>query len=349
MASTAHAQSVAFITGINGQVGSFLAEFLLAKGYEVHGLVRRTSGASHAHIRHILPRLHLHYGDLTDLSSLLRVTALLAARAPEVLEVYNLAAQSHVHVSFESPVYTAEADAVGTLNLLEAIRMQGLAQRVRLCQASTSEMFGASPPPQSEATPFHPRSPYGVSKVFAYWSVRNYREAYDMFACNAISFNHESERRGTEFVTRKITRGVARIATGDPEPIELGNLDAGRDWSHACDVVEALWLILQEGVSDDYVVASGETHTVRQFVEAAFAEAGVPIEWRGRGVEEEGVRADTGAVVVRVNPDFYRPAEVDALRGNAAKLRWRTGWRPKVSFPELVRRMVAHDLAEARA
>lgn len=339
---------LALITGITGQVGSFLAELLLSKGYEVHGLVRRTSITTHANIRHLLshPQLRLHYGDLTDLSSLLQVTARLKERQPKVLEVYNLAAQSHVHASFETPVYTAETDAIGTLNLLESIRQQGLTQ-ARLCQASTSEMFGASPPPQSEATPFHPRSPYGVSKVFAYWAVRNYREAYGMFACNSIAFNHESERRGKQFVTRKITCGVARIAAGDPAPIELGNLEAGRDWAHASDVVRAMWLMLQAAAPDDYVVATGQLHTVRQFVEVAFAETGITIQWRGEGQQEEAIRSDTGAVVVRVNPELYRPAEVDALQGDATKLRQRTGWQPQVSFEQLVSRMVAHDLRDA--
>ncbi|NBU17054.1 MAG: GDP-mannose 4,6-dehydratase [Actinobacteria bacterium] len=342
--------NVAFITGISGQAGSYLAELLLSKGYEVHGLMRRTSQVTQGNIAHLVdhPRVHLHYGDVTDLSSLLRVVDTLKQRRPRVLEVYNLAAQSHVHVSFETPVSTAHTDAIGALNVLESLRMHGL-HHARVVQASTSEMFGASPPPQSEATPFHPRSPYGVSKVFAYWITKNYREAYGMFTCNSIAFNHESERRGRDFVTRKITTGIAAIAAGDPTPIELGNLDAGRDWAHASDVVRAMWLMLQADAPDDYVVATGHLHTVRQFVEAAFEEAGMPVDWRGAGVQETAVRRDTGAVVVVVNPALYRPAEVDALRGDATRLRDRTGWHPTVSFRQLVKRMVLHDCSGAEA
>ena len=355
MADTPPGPRVAFVTGITGQTGSYLAELLLANDYEVHGLVRRTSRHSMGHIKHLEhhPAVRLHYGDVTDLSSLLRIMAAIKTRLEattcEALEVYNLAAQSHVHVSFKSPLYTAETTALGTLNVLEAIRQSGLARVARVVHASTSELFGASPPPQNEATPFHPRSPYAVSKLFAYWTVRNYREAYGMFACNSVAFNHESERRGEHFVTRKITLGVARIAAasaaGQPlVPVKLGNLDAGRDWAHASDVVDAMWRMAQADVADDYVVATGELHTVREFAQAAFAHAGMQIEWRGSGEREHAVRVDTGDVVVRVDPEMYRPADVDALRGDSAKLRRATGWTPRVTFDDLVKRMVAHDV-----
>lgn len=340
----------AFITGVTGQDGSYLAELLLGKGYRVHGLMRRSSSFNTSRIEHLMTagfsaRLSLHFGDMTDPGSLHRVLAVIRAESPRVLEVYNLAAQSHVKVSFEMPAYTAQADGVGVVNILEGIRLAGFACPVRFCQASTSEMFGASPPPQSEATPFYPRSPYAAAKAFGYWAVRNYREAYGMFACNSIAFNHESERRGKTFVTRKITQGVARISRGSSSPLELGNLDARRDWGHAADYVRAMWLMLQHESPDDYVVATGEQHSVREFVETAFRAAGMPVYWCGSGPEETGRLLDTHEVVVRVSPRYFRPTEVDSLLGDASKLRAATGWSPEVSFPDLVRRMVLHDLA----
>ena len=342
----------ALITGITGQDGSYLAELLLAKGYAVFGLLRRnSSGAMNLHrLRHLVghERLTLLCGDVLDLASLAdALTAARAAAGDDRLEVYNLAAQSFVQASFEAPLYTVHVNALGAFNVLEAVRRCG-APDVRVCQASTSEMFGASAPPQGEATPFWPRSPYGVSKLCAYWAVRNYREAYGLFACNALSFNHESERRGPEFVTRKVSLGVARLATdAAAPPLALGNLDARRDWAHATDVVAAMWQMLQLDVPDDYVVGTGEHHSVREFVEAAFEVAGMAVEWRGQGAEEVGVDAETGRALVVVDQAMVRPAEVDWLHADASKLRAATGWVPRVDFRELVGRMVRRDVAAA--
>lgn len=339
-------RKVAFITGITGQDGSYLTELLLGMGYTVHGLMRRSSCFNIGCIEHLMsnPGLKLHFGDLIDPFSIPRVLSLIKHDDPGLVEIYNLAAQSHVKVSFEMPAYTAQADGVGVLYMLEAVRDANFECPVRICQASTSEMFGSTPPPQSESTPFHPRSPYGVAKLFAYWAVRNYREAYGMFATNCIAFNHESERRGKTFVTRKITRGVARIARGDDTPVELGNLDAKRDWGHASDYVRAMWLMLQQESPDDFVVSTGEQHSVREFVEAAFETAGLPIYWCGEGVDEVGKLVATHQVAVCIKPEYFRPAEVDSLLGDSSKLRVATGWKPEVSFVDMVRRMVLFDL-----
>ncbi|GAA0208087.1 GDP-mannose 4,6-dehydratase [Selenomonas dianae] len=334
----------ALITGITGQDGSYLTELLLEKGYEVHGIIRRHSTPCTARIDHLLSdvrydgRLFLHYGDLTDSSN---AHTLIREIRPD--EVYNLAAQSHVAVSFEVPEYTAEATGVGTLRLLEALRQSGLP--IRFYQASTSELFGGLPDtaPQSEATPFYPKSPYGAAKLYSFWITKNYRESYDMFAVNGILFNHESPRRGETFVTRKITLAVARILAGKQEKLSLGNLDAKRDWGFAGDYVEGMWRMLQQDAPDDYVLATNETHTVREFAELSFREAGIEIEWRGSGVEEKGYDAKTGRLLVDVNPRFFRPAEVELLWGNPSKAERELGWRRKVSFSELVRMMVEAD------
>ena len=335
----------ALITGITGQDGSYLAELLLEKGYEVHGIIRRASSFNTERIDHLYRdrhetgvRLTLHYGDLTDSSNLNRLLERI-----EPAEIYNLAAQSHVKVSFEVPEYTAEVDAVGTLRLLDAIRETGV--RCRFYQASTSELYGkVHEIPQSETTPFHPRSPYGVAKLYAYWIVRNYREAYGLHASNGILFNHESPRRGPTFVTRKITRAVARIHLGRQDVVYLGNLDAKRDWGYAPDYVRGMWMMLQMPEPEDYVLATGEAHSVREFVEAAFRRIGRRLIWRGAAEREEGVEAETGAVRVRVDPRYYRPAEVDFLLGNPARACARLGWTPSVGFEELVRIMVEADL-----
>ena len=336
----------ALITGITGQDGACLAEFLLAKGYEVHGIKRRASSFNTDRIDHLyqdphLPgvRLRLHYGDLTDATNLIRIV-----QQVQPDEIYNLAAQSHVAVSFETPEYTANADGVGTLRLLEAIRVLGLGERTRFYQASTSEMFGkVQETPQRETTPFYPRSPYGAAKLYAHWITVNYREAYGLFACSGILFNHESPLRGETFVTRKITRGLARIDAGLEECIWLGNLDARRDWGHARDFVRAQWLMLQQPAPDDYVIATGEQHSVREFVERADGCLGMRIEWRGSGIDEQGVDASTGRVIVRVDPRYFRPTEVDTLLGDATKARARLGWTPEIGFDQLVREMVAAD------
>jgi GDPmannose 4,6-dehydratase len=350
----------ALISGITGQDGAYLAEFLLDRGYEVHGVKRRASLINTARIDHLYQdphvegaRLHLHYGDMTDSSSLQRT---IAAVQPD--EIYNLAAQSHVAVSFEEPEYTAESDAVGTLRLLEAIRNLGMEQRCRFYQASTSELYGKVPEsPQTESTPFHPRSPYGVAKLYAYWITVNYREAYGMFASNGILFNHESPLRGETFVTRKITRGLARIAYSLDTCVYLGNLEARRDWGHARDFVEAQWLILQRDEPGDYVIATGVQHSVREFVNAAAAHMGLELEWRGRGTQEHATVVDfridypgvsRGDTVVRVDPSYYRPAEVDTLLGDASLARTELGWEPRTSFGELVEEMVRNDLTLAR-
>ncbi|MGE0496638.1 MAG: GDP-mannose 4,6-dehydratase [Ramlibacter sp.] len=331
----------AFITGVSGQDGSYLAELLLEKGYEVHAILRRSSVFTSQRVDHILPhpRFKTYHGDLTDSSNL---HTLLARIEPD--EVYNLGAQSHVAVSFEVPEYTAEVDAVGTIRLLNAIKDMGI--KPRFYQASTSELFGGLPEtaPQDERTPFYPKSPYGAAKLYAYWVTVNYREAYGLFACNGILFNHESPRRGETFVTKKITRAVAAISQGRQQQLALGNLDAKRDWGYARDYVEAMWLMLQQEQPDDFVIASGETYSVRQFVEMAFEEVGVRIEWEGRGVEERGIDASSGEVRVVVDPRYFRPAEVDLLWGNPAKAREKLGWQSRTPIRELVRIMVQYDL-----
>jgi GDPmannose 4,6-dehydratase len=340
----------AFVTGITGQDGSYLTELLLDKGYMVHGLKRRASSFNTQRIDHLYRdphdptvRLKLHYGDLTDSSNLIR---LIQAIQPD--EIYNLAAQSHVAVSFETPEYTANADGIGTLRLLEAVRLLGMEKTTKIYQASTSELFGkVRETPQKETTPFYPRSPYAVAKLYAYWITVNYREAYGLFACNGILFNHESSRRGGSFVTRKITRAAARIKYGLEEKLYLGNLDAKRDWGHAKDYVEGMWRILQQSEPDDYVLATGRTTMIRDFVAMAFREAGIEIAWSGSGVNEKGQDAATGRVLVEVDPRYFRPTEVDLLLGDASKARQKLGWEPKCSLEELVKDMMAGDLAEA--
>ena len=342
---------VALITGVTGQDGAYLAEFLLGLGYAVHGIKRRSSSFNTQRVDHLYKDPHLgnvpfllHYGDMTDSTNLIRLVQQI-----HPTEIYNLAAQSHVGVSFESPEYTANADAIGVLRLLEAIRILGMEKETRFYQASTSELFGlVQEVPQKETTPFYPRSPYGVAKLYGYWITVNYREAYGMFASNGILFNHESPIRGETFVTRKITRAVARIEVGLEDTLYLGNLDAKRDWGHARDYVEGMYRILQADQADDFVLATGETRSVRELVELAFAEVGRSIEWRGEGVEETGVDAKSGNTVVRVDPVYFRPTEVDLLIGDASKARQKLGWRPKTSFAQLVSEMVAQDLALAR-
>jgi GDPmannose 4,6-dehydratase len=341
----------ALITGITGQDGAYLAEFLLSKGYEVHGIKRRASLFNTDRIDHLYQdphtpgaRMRLHYGDLTDATNLIRV---IQQVRPD--EIYNLAAQSHVAVSFETPEYTANSDALGTLRLLEAIRILGLEKSTRFYQASTSEMFGkVQEVPQRETTPFYPRSPYGAAKVYGHWITVNYREAYGLFACSGILFNHESPIRGETFVTRKISRGLARIHEGLDDCLYLGNLDSLRDWGHARDFVRAQWLMLQQEEPDDYVISTGEQHSVREFVELAAAQLGYSIEWRGSGVEEHGVDTASGRVIVRVDPRYFRPTEVDTLLGDASKARDKLGWRPQIGFAQLVEEMVASDLALAQ-
>ncbi len=333
----------ALITGITGQDGSFLADFLLEKNYEVHGIIRRSSVDKHERIEHLIgdPHFHLHYGDMTDAISLVRIVAKVK---PD--EVYNLAAQSHVQVSFEVPEYTADADAVGTLRLLEAIRLAGLTKICRFYQASTSELFGkVQEIPQRETTPFYPYSPYAVAKQYAYWIVKNYREAYGMFAVNGILFNHESERRGETFVTRKITIAAAGIAAGRQEKLCLGNLDALRDWGYAKDYVECMWLMLKHDKPEDFVVATGEQHSVREFCSLAFHYVGIELEWNGNGVKEKGIDKETGRILVEVSPEFFRPTDVVTLLGDPTKAKQKLGWNPrKTPFEELVRRMVQHDM-----
>ena len=340
----------AIITGITGQDGSYLAELLLEKDYEVHGIRRRSSSFNTERIDHLYQdphapdvRLFLHYGDLTDSSALSRI---IATVQPD--EIYNLAAQSHVAVSFETPEYTANADAVGAMRVLEAIRLLGLGQTARFYQASTSELYGkVQESPQTERTAFYPRSPYGVAKLYAYWATVNYREAYGMHASNGILFNHESPRRGETFVTRKITRAVAAIVNGAQDCLYLGNLDAQRDWGHARDYVDGMWRMLQQPDGDDYVLATGETHSVREFAQIAFLHAGVDLEWSGAGVSEIGRRTDTGDVCVRIDERYFRPTEVDLLIGDASKARSMLGWAPTVTFDELVRDMIEADLRAA--
>lgn len=330
----------AIVTGITGQDGAYLTKLLLDKGYEVHGLVRRSSIERFDRIEEHLNEVSLHYGDMTDSSNLIR---LMSAIQPD--EVYNLAAMSDVKVSFDTPEYTANADGIGTLRLLEAIRILGMEHKTRIYQASTSELYGkVQEVPQSETTPFYPRSPYAAAKIYAYWITVNYREAYNMFACNGILFNHESPLRGESFVTRKITLAVASIKKGKQDCLYLGNLDAKRDWGYAGDYVEAMWLILQQDQPDDYVIATGQTRTVREFVEHAFAEAGIRVEWKGEGVNEEGIDAVTGKTIVAVDPQFFRPTEVDLLLGNPMKAKQKLGWTPHTSFDDLVKMMVQADL-----
>jgi len=341
----------ALITGITGQDGSYLAELLLKKGYEVHGLIRRSSSFNTRRIDHLYKDPHernvkmlLHYGDMTDSTSLIR---LLQEIRPD--EIYNLAAQSHVMVSFETPEYTSETVGVGTLKLLEAIRILGLQSKTKFYQASTSELFGkVQEIPQKETTPFYPRSPYAAAKLYAYWITVNYREAYGIFASNGILFNHESERRGETFVTKKITMAAGRIAVGLQKKLFLGNLDSKRDWGYAPDYVKAMWMMLQQDKPDDFVIATGETHTVREFVELAFRNVGIEIEWQGEGVNEKGIKKGTNEVLIEIDPRYFRPTEVDFLLGDPTKAKEKLGWTPKVRFKELVNLMSDHDLELAK-
>ena len=343
---------IALITGITGQDGSFLAELLLEKGYEVHGIIRRSSSFNTDRIEHLYfdewvrdmhqkRFINLHYGDMTDSSSLVRIIQL---TQPD--EIYNLAAQSHVKVSFEVPEYTAETDAVGTLRLLEAVRILGMEKKTRIYQASTSELFGlVQEVPQKETTPFYPRSPYGVAKQYGFWITKNYRESYDMFAVNGILFNHESERRGETFVTRKVTLAVARIVQGLQDKLYMGNLDALRDWGYAKDYVECMWLMLQHDVPEDFVIATGEMHSVREFITKAFSVAGINLRWEGEGVDEKGIDEKTGRVLVEVDEKYFRPAEVEQLLGDPTKAKTLLGWNPtKTNFDELINIMVKHDI-----
>jgi GDPmannose 4,6-dehydratase len=326
---------VALITGITGQDGSYLAELLLEKGYQVHGIVRRASLINTHRIDHIYDSINLHYGDLTDSTNLVRI---IQKVKPD--EIYNLGAQSHVKVSFEMPEYTADVDGVGTLRILEAVRLLGMEDRVRIYQASTSELYGlVQETPQRETTPFYPRSPYGVAKIYGYWITKNYREAYGMYACTGILFNHESPRRGETFVTRKITQALSKISVGLQDVLELGNLNAKRDWGHAKDFVEAMWLMLQQDEPDDYVIATGVQYSVREFVEEAAPYFGMKIVWEGEGLDEVGIDKNTGKTVIRVNPKYFRPAEVETLLGDATKAKEKLGWEPKISFKQLVEDM----------
>lgn len=330
--------SVALITGITGQDGSYLAELLLEKGYEVHGIVRRSSLINTHLIDHIYDQLNLHYGDLTDATNIIGVI-----KKVEPDEIYNLGAQSHVKVSFETPEYTGNTDGLGTLRVLEAVRLLGMEDKVRIYQASTSELYGlVQEVPQRETTPFYPRSPYGVAKLYGYWIVKNYRESYGLHASSGILFNHESPRRGETFVTRKITRGLSRISVGEQDVLSLGNLDARRDWGHAKDFVEAMWLMLQQDKPDDYVIATGVQYSVRDFVEAAAPYFGMKIEWMGEGMNEVGYDWNTKKPVIKVDPKYFRPAEVETLLGDATKAKEKLGWEPKISFKELVEDMVLY-------
>jgi GDPmannose 4,6-dehydratase len=336
----------AFITGVTGQDGSYLAELLLNKGYEVHGLIRRASTFNRERIEH-LHKYHddqnkgllLHYGDVTDATSLLHIL-----KEIEPDEVYHLAAQSHVQVSFEVPVYSADADAIGTLRLLEGIRSTNLIDKTKIYNASTSELFGSSPKKQNEETHFYARSPYAAAKLYAYWIAVNYREAYNMKIWNGILFNHESPRRGENFVTRKITISIAKILAGKQDKLYMGNMDAMRDWGYAPDYVEAMWMMLQQKTPDDFVIATGETHSVREFIEKAFMEVGISVEWRGSGVNEVGVDSKTNRVLIEVSPRYFRPTDVDCLKGDSSKAQSVLGWEPRISFSELVKIMVRADL-----
>lgn len=345
-------EKVALLTGITGQDGSFLAEFLIEKGYEVHGIIRCSSSFNTGRIEHLYldewvrdmkkdRLINLHYGDMTDSSSLIRIIQLVQ---PD--EIYNLAAQSHVKVSFDVPEYTAESDAIGTLRMLEAVRILGLERKTKIYQASTSELFGkVQEVPQKETTPFYPRSPYGVAKQYGFWITKNYRESYGMFAVNGILFNHESERRGETFVTRKITLAAARIAQGFQDKLYLGNLNSLRDWGYAKDYVECMWLILQHDIPEDFVIATGEMHTVREFATLAFKEVGIELRWEGEGVNEKGIDVKTGKSLVEVDPKYFRPCEVEQLLGDPTKAKTLLGWNPiKTSFSELVKIMVTHDM-----
>lgn len=330
---------VALITGITGQDGSYLAEFLLSKGYQVHGIIRRSSMINTDRIDHIFDKIKLHYGDLSDSSNIIRVV-----QDVKPDEIYNLGAQSHVKVSFETPEYTGQTDALGTLRILEAVRLLGLEKKTRIYQASTSEMFGkVQEIPQKETTPFHPRSPYGCAKVYAYWITKNYREAYGLYACSGILFNHESPRRGETFVTRKIVRGLKSISEGKQNVLVLGNLDAKRDWGHAKDYVRAMWLMLQQNTPEDYVIATQKQYSVRQFVDAASPYFNMNIVWRGSGDKEIGIDLNSGKTVVEVNPKYYRPSEVDTLLGDATKAKNDFGWEPEISFEELVEDMCINE------
>ncbi len=345
---------VALITGITGQDGSYLAELLLSKGYEVHGIIRRNSSSNIARIKHLYlneneivenvnnsKMVNLHYGDMTDSSSL---TDLIQKIQPD--EIYNLAAQSHVKVSFEAPEYTAETDAIGVLRILEAVRLLGLTKKTRVYQASTSELFGlVQEVPQKETTPFYPRSPYAVAKQYGFWIIKNYRESYGMFACNGILFNHESERRGQTFVTRKITMAAARISTKKQEKLYLGNLSAKRDWGYAKDYVECMYLMLQHEKPEDFVIATGEMHSVREFCTIAFKEVGIDLEWKGKGIDEVGIDKNTGKTIVQVDPQYFRPSEVEQLLGDPTKAKTVLGWNPtKTPFKQLVKLMVQNDI-----
>lgn len=345
-------RKVALITGITGQDGSYLAEFLNEKGYDVHGLLRRSSSFNTGRIEHLYldewvrdmkkqRPINLHWADMTDSSSLIRIIG-----EVRPTEIYNLAAQSHVKVSFEVPEYTADVDATGVLRLLEAVRICGLEKECRIYQASTSELYGkVQEVPQKETTPFYPRSPYSVAKLYGFWIVKNYRESYDMFCCNGILFNHESERRGETFVTRKITLAACRIKQGFQDKLYLGNLDAKRDWGYAKDYVECMWLMLQQKHPEDFVIATGEMHTVREFCDLAFKEAGIELRWEGKGLDEKGIDVTTGRVLVEVDPKYFRPCEVDQLLGDPRKAKTLLGWNPtKTSFKELIKKMVAHDM-----
>lgn len=345
-------KKTALITGITGQDGSYLAEFLLEKDYEVHGIVRRSSSFNTGRIEHLYMDqllqdmhqergLYLHYGDMTDSTNLI---ALLQKIKPD--EIYNLAAQSHVQVSFETPEYTANADALGTLRILEAVRLLGLSDQIKIYQASTSELYGkVQEIPQTEKTPFYPRSPYGVAKLYGFWITKNYREAYSMFASNGILFNHESPRRGETFVTRKITLAASRIHYGIQKKLYLGNLDAKRDWGHAKDYVECMWLMLQHHEPDDFVIATGETHTVREFCNLAFEEVGITLEWQGEGIKEQGIHSKTGDVLIEIDPKYFRPTEVELLLGNPTKAKEVLGWNPRrTSFEALIQEMMQSDL-----
>ena len=349
-------KKIALITGITGQDGSYLAEFLIEKGYEVHGIIRRSSSFNTERIEHLYieeliedlkskRKLQLHYGDMTDSSNLIRLVQTI-----KPIEIYNLAAQSHVKVSFDLPEYTAETDGIGTLRILEAIRICGLEKTCKIYQASTSELYGkVQEIPQSETTPFYPRSPYGVAKIYAYWITKNYREAYGMFAVNGILFNHESERRGETFVTRKISLAAARIAKGVQSKLYLGNLDAKRDWGYAKDYVKCMWLMLQHDRPEDFVIATGEQHTVREFVEKAFEVLGIRIKWEGKGAQEKGIDSKTGRVIVEIDPKYYRPTEVETLLGDPTKARTVLGWDPKeTSFDQLVKLMVESDKKQVK-
>ena len=339
-------QKVALITGVTGQDGSYLAEFLLHKGYEVHGIKRRSSSFNTGRIDHIYQDPHtrdlpfvLHYGDLTDSTNLIRI---IQDVQPD--EIYNLGAQSHVQVSFEAPEYTANSDALGVLRLLEAIRILGLAEKTKFYQASTSELFGkVQEVPQTEETPFYPRSPYGVAKLYSYWITVNYREAYNMFAVNGILFNHESPVRGETFVTRKVTRAAVRIAAGLQEKTYLGNLEAKRDWGHAKDYIEGMYLMLQQNNPEDFVLATGQTHSVRELCECAFGHAGIQLEWVGQGIAERGINAETGDTIIEIDPRYFRPTEVDLLIGDATKAHKKLGWQPKYTFDQLIEEMIIED------